>query len=149
MVNAHTQADARSIYEKGTYNWVFVHELGHWWQHCKVKAEADSYSREAGANRIASAYWQATNPRLMSDFGDLFTRLERGLPNPVPPGVAKAVYFNRNYDALGHNPPAYIWFQAAMVVDAYDEKPTPSLKQALLHPTTVAPSAKLSVAARK
>lgn len=51
-------------------------------------------------------------------------------PNPVPAGEDVEAYFNKHYQQLGPSP-AYSWFQSRMNVAAYDEKPIPTLIQAL------------------
>jgi IS5 family transposase len=52
-------------FEESVHYWVFVHELGHWWQACQRKISNNHYSVEYGANRIAAAYWRQTDLDLM------------------------------------------------------------------------------------
>ena len=53
---------AQAMFEDGTYGWVFVHELGHWWQSCRQLTRSHSYGAENGANRIALAFWREQDP---------------------------------------------------------------------------------------
>ncbi len=137
LVGATDIRKAQSIYESANYQWVYVHELGHWWQHCSAKAKADPYAIEMGADRIASAFWRNADPKLMAEFAKGFVGLTHTLTNVTPPGMDSRSYFDDHYETLGRNPPAYIWFQAKMVVDAYNEQPVPTLRQALQNPTYV------------
>src|SRR5579863_7124208 len=34
---------ARRVFEHGTYSWVFVHELGHWWQACMDSLQSKTH----------------------------------------------------------------------------------------------------------
>ena len=98
LVGKTNLADAQSIYESGNYQWVFVHELGHWWQHCKGDEKADPYAIEMGANRIASAYWRTANPELMARFAEGFGKLTRSLVDTTPPDKTPRAYFDANYE---------------------------------------------------
>ncbi len=125
----------RRMFENGTHKWVFIHELGHWWQHCAGKDQTDSYALEMGANRIATAYWRSADPKQMAIFADGFKGLAKSLPNPVPHGADKRAYFDERYEALGRDPTAYTWYQSGMVANAYDERPVPTLRATLAQPT--------------
>ena len=124
---------AQRVFEHGTYSWVFVHELGHWWQACidSVKSKTH-YQREYDANRIAAAYWRETNPALLQGLTAGFTRILAGALNPVPGGQTPEQFFNDNYATLAHAA-GYIWFQARMVTDVSAETPAPSFADALSH----------------
>ena len=52
------------------------------------------------------------------------------IPSPVPTGISKEKYLNDNYDKLPGGS-AYIWYQATMIVDGYNEMPVLSFKQAI------------------
>jgi hypothetical protein len=124
---------AQRVFEHGTYSWVFVHELGHWWQACIDSSVSKThYQREYDANRIAAAYWRETDPSLLQGLTVGFTRILAGAPNPVPAGQTPEPFFNDNYSALAHSA-GYIWFQARMVTDVSAESPPPSFADALLH----------------
>jgi hypothetical protein len=121
-------------FEDSVYHWVFVHELGHWWQACGHRTGGNHYSVEYGANRIAAAYWRLKDPAFMQRTEEKMLTLYATMPNPVPEGQVKQRFFNENYDKLGPTP-AYIWFQYSMVLGAQAESPLPSLQQTLRNPT--------------
>jgi hypothetical protein len=122
-------------FEDGVHHWVFVHELGHWWQACQHQTDGKNhYSVEYGANRIAAAYWRLKDPAFMQRTEEKMSMVYASLPSPIPAGQAKAKFFDANYEQLGPTPD-YIWFQYGMVLDVQAEKPLPSLKQTLRNPT--------------
>jgi hypothetical protein len=122
-------------FEDGVHHWVFVHELGHWWQACgHLTGGSNHYSVEYGANRIAAAYWRLKDPAFMQRTAEKMTLVHASMPNPVPEGQAREKFFDANYEQLGPTP-GYIWFQYGMVLDVQGEKPLPSLKQTLQNPT--------------
>lgn len=121
-------------FEDGVHHWVFVHELGHWWQACQHKTGENHYSVEYGANRIAAAYWRLKDPRFMEKTEEKMTTVIATMPQPVPTGQSPEKYFNENYEKLGPTP-AYIWFQYSMVLKVQSEKPLPSLQQTLQQST--------------
>jgi len=124
-----TEAMARGEFEDGAHHWVFIHEMGHWFQHC-VGAKLDHYATEYGADRIATAYWNEHDPSVVAHQRPVFEAIVAKWPNPVPEGQSVETFFNTNYEKLGPTP-AYIWFQARMCLKSYDEKPAPSFAQAL------------------
>lgn len=127
---------AHRVFDRGTYSWVIVHELGHWWQACNASTQNNShYQHEYDANRIAAAYWREHNPTLLQELITGFTHILNGAPNPVPPGQTLEDYFNVNYEALAHSA-HYVWFQARMVTDVSAEDPPPTFADALLHSST-------------
>jgi hypothetical protein len=130
-----TEETARAVFEEGTHRWVFVHEMGHWWQACNKAIEGRShYQVEFGANRIALAYWRETDPGFAEKMIAQFQgRLERA-PNPVPEGQPVNKYFDENYGALGPTP-AYRWFQYRMTGTAAAESPHPTFAQTLAMPS--------------
>jgi hypothetical protein len=124
---------ARRVFENGTHRWVFIHELGHWWQACTgFLNSAKHYQVEYDANRIAAAYWRENDPGLMQGLASGFEHMLSSKPSPVPTGQPLEDYFNANYDSLGLRPD-YVWFQARMVSDVNAEKPAPSFADALMH----------------
>jgi hypothetical protein len=126
-----TEAMARGEFEDGAHHWVFVHELGHWWQACRGLGSSDKhYAIEYGADRIAAAYWNEHDSSVIAHQRPVFEAIIAQWPNPVPEGQSVEPYFNANYEQLGPTP-AYIWFQARMCLTAFDEKPAPSFAQAL------------------
>jgi hypothetical protein len=92
-------------FEEGIHHWVFVHELGHWWQACGHKTGGTNhYAVEYGANRIAAAYWRLKEPAFMQRTEEKMTQLHATMPNPVPEGQVKEKYFDANYEQLGPTP---------------------------------------------
>jgi hypothetical protein len=94
-------------FEDSVHHWVFVHELGHWWQACQKKTGASHYSVEYGANRIAAAFWRQRDPEFMRATENRMSTTFRTLPVPLPEGRSKEAYFNKNYEKIGPTP-AYI-----------------------------------------
>jgi hypothetical protein len=131
MLNATKPAE--QIFDDSVHHWVFVHELGHWWQASQRKTSKNHYSVEYGANRVAAAFWRQTDPDLMRQTENRMTTVIQTLPRALPPGQYEEAYFNENYENLGPTP-AYIWFQYTMVLKVQAEQPLPSLKQALSEP---------------
>lgn len=124
---------AQDFFESGTHRWVFIHEMGHWWQKCIASnAGRTPYQVEYDANRIAAAYWREIDPSLMVTLDGAFHHVLES-SNPVPAGQSPEAYFNANYDKLGLSPD-YGWFQARMVTSVNAEKPAPSFAQSLAKP---------------
>ena len=121
------------VFEEGVHRWVFVHELGHWWQTCEKMTGKNHYSVEYGANRIAAAFWRLKDPAYMVRTEDRMAAGKSTLQSPVPPGQDMRTYFDENYDTLGPTP-GYIWYQYSMVQEVQKEQPLPSFKQALETP---------------
>ena len=55
----------KDLFNKATHQWIFVHELGHWWRACQ-KQKVSHYDEEIGANRIAVAYWREADSSFMN-----------------------------------------------------------------------------------
>src|SRR5580704_14689303 len=123
----------QEAFEESVHHWVFVHELGHWWQACQHKITENHYSVEYGANRIAAAYWRLKDQELMERTSKRMAMGIAAMPNPVPEGESPERYFNENYEKLGPTP-AYIRFQYEMILKLVEEKPLPSLKNTLAQP---------------
>ena len=121
------------IFDDSVHHWVFVHELGHWWQLCQNKIDANHYSVEYGANRIAAAFWRLKDPEFMRATENRMSMTFRTLPVPLPDGQEMQAYFNENYEKLGPTP-GYIWFQYSMVLGVQAENPLPTFKSALSIP---------------
>ena len=128
------EATVRATFQDVAHRWIFVHELGHWWQACE-KADTASgrqpYAIEYEADRIAMAYWNAVDPTLPAKMVVIAQSVIDHAPNPLPAGQAVASYFNANYQTLGPSP-AYPWFQARMIVDCGKEMTKPTFAQALV-----------------
>jgi len=126
---ADSSQNGESFFERATHKWIFVHELGHWWRACQ-KQKVPHYDEEMGANRIAVAYWREKDPAFMDWQLKVFEHFVSRFPNPVPKGISKEKYLNDNYDTIGGEP-AYTWYQAEMIIEAYYEKPTITFKMAI------------------
>jgi hypothetical protein len=128
------EADVHRTFEQGAHGWIFIHELGHWWQACRsVAADRGPYQVEYGADCISLAYWREVDPAIVDTMMPIFKNVLANALNPVPAGEDVEAYFNKHYQELGPSP-AYPWFQSRMNVTAYDEKPAPTFAQALLNP---------------
>lgn len=126
-----SEAAARGEFETGAHHWVFVHEMGHWWQACRGVVNRDKhYAVEFGANRIATAYWQERDPQVIAHQREVFEGLLSRSPSPVGEAQDIEAYFDANYEKLGPTR-AYIWFQARMCMAAFAEKPVPTFAQTL------------------
>jgi hypothetical protein len=120
------EAAARQLFEVAAHKWIFIHELGHWWQACRGgNTNRSHYQTELGANRISLAYWREVDPRVVDIMIPVFQGVVDHMPNPVPANQSVETYFNSNYETLGPSP-VYPWFMSRMNVAAYEEKPAPS-----------------------
>ena len=117
------------FFELGTHQWVFIHELGHWWRACQHQ-KAEPYENEMAANRIATAYWREQDSAFLAFMVKRFQFRVNNTPSPVPAGQSKEKYLNDNYDKLP-GASAYTWYQAIMIVDADKERPVVTFKTAI------------------
>jgi hypothetical protein len=121
----------RAEFELDAHQWIFVHEMGHWWQACRgVVDNGKHYAQESGANRIAAGYWREHDPAVVPHMRAAFENVLTHAPNPVPDGQDVETYFDANYQKLGPSP-AYPWFQSRMCVTVIDEKPVLTFAQVL------------------
>ncbi len=126
-----SEAEVRAVFEKAAHQWIFMHELGHWWQACRGYTPTHSHWEvESGANRLALAYWRENDPSVVALMMRLFHQVLDGAPSPVPTGETVEAFFDKNYETLGPSP-AYPWFQSRMNVTLEEETPVPSLKRVL------------------
>jgi hypothetical protein len=132
---AHTggHRSAAAMFEEGTYGWVFVHELGHWWQSCRQATRPRSYGAEAGANRIALAFWRERDPQFAARMLATFRYLQGAIPTPVPAGMPKPQYLDEHFLAIAQSR-SYSWYQADMTLELAAEAPPPSFHKALSQP---------------
>jgi hypothetical protein len=127
-----TEDAARAEFEIGAHHWVFVHELGHWWQACrKVPETGSGYRFESGANRVATAYWREHDASILTHQRGVFEFIESHVPSPLPAGQSVEAYFDMHYPDKFKTVVDYIWFQARMCLAIFDEKPSPTFAQAL------------------
>lgn len=129
-------AAARAIFESGSHRWIFIHELGHWWQACKRASDSHArtmtpYQTEYEADRIDAAYWKQTDPAFLARMMDLFHHMYEAGPNPVPEGTDAVKFFNDNYGEALAKTNAYPWFQARMIVGVDAEKSAATFAQTL------------------
>ena len=125
-----SEGDAQELFNVA-HQWIFIHELGHWWQACSGGNDGRShYEVEYGANRIALAYWREMNPQIAETMRPVFQEVVDHAPTPVPPGQSVENYFDANYEKLGPSP-VYPWFMSRMNLAAFDEKPAPTFNEAL------------------
>lgn len=127
------EASAQSVFENGTHRWVFVHELGHWWQACRHLTRPESYAAENGANRIALAFWRERAPRFAASIVQGFAALLSSTPSPVPDAQSAQAYLDANVRTIAQGD-AYTWFQGKMIVELAAETPPPSFHRALSQP---------------
>jgi hypothetical protein len=125
-------AAARPVFENGTYRWVFVRELGHWWQTCQHKRRPQSYAEESGASRVALAYWHEQDPQFAGHLVRGFRTLVNSRASPVPAGQSPQKYFDAHYQSIIHSDD-YVWFQGKIISDLAEHAP-PSFHQALAQP---------------
>jgi hypothetical protein len=132
---AHTggRSSAPAMFEDGTYRWAFVHELAHWWQTCRQLSRPRSYGAEAGANRIALAFWRERDPAFVARMLGTFRYLHEAMPSPLPAGMPKQQYFEDHFLAIAQGS-AYTWYQADMTLELATEVPRPSFHKALSQP---------------
>ncbi len=124
------ESDAQRLFEVA-HRWIFIHELGHWWQACSGgNAGRSHYQVEYGANRIALAYWREINPQVAETMKPVFQAVVDHATSPVPTGQSVEDYFNANYETLGPSP-KYPWFMSRMNLAAFDEMPVPTFAAAL------------------
>jgi hypothetical protein len=81
------------------------------------------------ADRIDIAYWRETDTAYSAFSQKRFDNYLKLIPNPVPPGKNKQNYLNENYGKLPI--PDYVWYQASMIVDGYNEKPIPTFRESI------------------
>jgi hypothetical protein len=126
-------SSAQEMFEDGTYGWVFVHELAHWWQSCRQTTRPRTYGAEDGANRIALAFWREHDPQFVARMLDTFRYLQTAIPSPVPAGMPKRQYLDDHFLAIAQSR-GYTWYQADMVLELATEAPPPSFHKALSQP---------------
>jgi hypothetical protein len=127
------RATAVSVFEGGTYRWVFVHELGHWWQSCRQQTRPNSFEEENGANRIALAFWRQQDPQFAEGIVHGFQALAHAFPSPVPTGQTLQEYSDANFASISHGD-TYTWLQASSIAALAAEDPAPSFHKSLSQP---------------
>jgi hypothetical protein len=119
----------RAFFNVVVYHWIFVHELGHWWRKCQHQ-EAQPYTEEKAANRIAAAYWHEVDPAFYTWQVRVFQGVVDHRPSPVPAGISKEQYLNDNYQKLPGGQD-YSWYQSIMNVEVSHEQPFETFQQAI------------------
>jgi hypothetical protein len=120
---------AERFFQLAVYQWIFVHELSHYWRHCQ-HITASPYENEKAANRLATAYWRERDPSVYQFMLKVFQAVVAHQPSPVPPGLAKEKYLDDNYQHLPGGA-AYSWYQSIMVVEVSEETPPETFEQAV------------------
>jgi hypothetical protein len=121
------------FFELGVHQWIFVHELSHWWRACEHQT-ANHYEDEKGANRIATAFWRERDPAFYQLVLGIFKGIVDHSPNPVPAGQTKEHYLEEIYnDPNTLSGPIYSWYQSTMIVEISEEAPVETFKQAIDH----------------
>ena len=125
------EADARALFDLAAHRWIFIHELGHWWQNCnKAINQKNPWKMEFDADRVSLAYWREADPTVVSRMVPIFQRVVSTYHNPTPAGQDTTAYFNAHYQELGPTP-AYRWYQSQMNVVAEQERPILTFAQIL------------------
>ena len=137
------EPNGAALFNDMFHRFFFVHELGHWMAGQVIAGLPESemsivgkneaghrWEREIAANRIAVAWYREQDPQYLAKLVADFRKIQAHLPDPVPAGTDKKVYFTDNYQTLGADPIAYGWYQLQMVLLAYDE-PARSFQQVL------------------
>lgn len=112
---------AERFFQLAVYQWIFVHEISHWWRACQHQT-AEPYENEKAANRLASAYWRQRDSSFYRFMLGVFKGVVENSPSPVPPGQAKEKYLNDNYQKLPGGQ-AYSWYQSIMIIEVSQEIP--------------------------
>jgi hypothetical protein len=128
-----TPAGARAAYESGTYRWVFVQQLGHWWQVCRHMAGPETYAAQSGANRMALAFWRERDPRFAAAIVRGATELVNAVPDPLPGGQDAQAWLEAHPGEQLASP-AHEWLQARMIATLAQETPQPSFHKSLSQP---------------
>ena len=119
----------KQFFDLAVYQWIFIHEMGHWWRACQHQT-TDPYENEKAANRIAAAYWLERAPAFYKLMLSVFNGVVDHSPSPVPAGQSKEKYLDDNYDKLPGGA-AYSWYQSVMNVEIGKEKLFETFKQAI------------------
>jgi hypothetical protein len=130
---AGSPAAARAAYESGTYRWVLVQELGHWWQDCRHMRRPPSYAAQSGASRMALAFWRERDPRFAAAIVQGSRDLVNAVPDPLPAGEDASAWLDAHASEAPRSP-AYEWLQAQMIATLAREAPPPSFHKSLSQP---------------
>jgi hypothetical protein len=114
-----------------TINWFYLaHELAHY-VIGEPSEQVSHYSNERAATAWAVAYWRARNETARLEYlrrlaASAAARMSSA--DPAPEASDRVAYFDRNYDALLTNPPAYGLYQLRMLNEVFAESPGPELE---------------------
>jgi hypothetical protein len=122
---------ARGEFEIGVHRWVFVREMVGWWQTCHPRRNEQPYSFEFGTNRLAAAYWREHDSSVIQHERGVFESILTHVPSPLTDGQDMKAYYDAHYPDKFAGAMDYLWFQAHMCLDAFDEKPAPTFAQLL------------------
>jgi hypothetical protein len=93
-------------------------DLGFW------RPETDQYESETVANRgaIAFALESPEGTRHVTQLIELAAAALEATPSPVPEGAKAGAYFNANADAIRADPAQHAWFEAHLLLRAWDKR---------------------------
>jgi hypothetical protein len=117
------------FFDLAVHQWIFIHELGHWWRACQ-QVTAPPYQNEKAANRLDAAYWSEKSPEFYRFMLLVFQSVVNHGPSPVPAGRDKEKYLNDNYDKLPGGA-AYSWYQSIMIIEVSKEKPFETFRESV------------------
>ena len=128
---AATPEMARKEFESGVHHWVLVREMVGWWQVCQRLPAESPYVFEFETNRVAAAYWREHDKSVIENQRRVFGYVLSHVPSPLTGGQQIKAYYDAHYPDKFGGAMDYLWFQAHMCLDAFDEKPAPTFAQAL------------------
>ncbi len=131
-LNGGNEADGLRMFGLFFNGFYLPHELSHAieWNyvvHTHQHKSQGLYMSEYFANTLAIIYWREKGRTAELEACYHFAKkMVSQLPNPVPAGEDKIVYFNSNYGKLSSNPYAYGYYQFSQFVEIYEKKDLPS-----------------------
>lgn len=101
-----------------------THELAHALQYALLPEESQvSYANEFLANQITMMYWKKIGKQKELKQCYVFAKkMFAKLPNPIPEGQTKEVFFTKNYIEATKNPFVYAYMQFGQFIEIYESK---------------------------
>ncbi len=136
-LNAGNEAEGLRMFGLFFNGFYLPHELSHaiewhYVEHTHQRKSQGLYMSEYFANTLAIIYWREKGRTAELEACYRFAKkMVTQLPNPVPQGEDKIIYFNRNYQKLSSNPYAYGYYQFSQFVEIYEKKELPSFSRFL------------------
>lgn len=136
-LNGGNEAEGLRMFGLFFNGFYLPHELSHAieWNyvvHTHQRKSQGLYMSEYFANTLAILYWREKGRT--AELGACYRfakKMVAQLPNPVPAGEDKIVYFNNNYGKLSSNPYAYGYYQFSQFVEIYEKKDLPGFDRFL------------------